>query len=77
MNTKNLTVLALIAVVVLTGALIVSVSGKGDVGADTNVAAEMQQQSTPRPAEGTMTGASAQTSAEVVVDNVSTSVEVQ
>lgn len=74
MNTKNLTVLALVAVVVLTGALIVSISGEDE---GRNVVQREQGTVSPLPPDGTMTGAAAQTSAEVVSDNIQTSVQVQ
>lgn len=75
MNTKNLIVLALVGVVVLTGALIVSTSGSSEEGSD----ATRVQSSVPTPGavEGTVSGAAAQTSVEVQADNVKTSVNVQ
>lgn len=76
METKNLTVLALIGVVVLTGALIVSVSGKFG-GMEGGPVAQSYEPGKARPPSGTMTGSSAQTSVEVLADNVQTSVEVQ
>ena len=78
MNTKNLIVLALVAVVVLTGALVVTVAGKrgGDMQGQ-NVVAREQTVPTPRPSNGTPTGESAQTSVEVVDENVQTQVVVE
>lgn len=79
MQTKNLIVLALVGVVVLTGALIVATARKGD--SEGAVATRMPRKElkvpTPRPSEGTMTGSSAQTSVEVQADNVQTSVQVR
>jgi hypothetical protein len=74
MNSKNLIVLALVGVVVLTGALIVSTSGMR--GGEETVPRTAKTQ-TPRPAEGTQAGEAAQTSVEIVADNVETSVNIQ
>lgn len=78
MQTKNLIVLALVGVVVLTGALIVATARNGN--ADESLASRMPRKEykvpTPRPSEGTLTGSSAQASVEVQADNVQTSVQV-
>lgn len=74
MNSKNLIVLALVGVVVLTGALIVSTSDSRE-GADRAPRAATTQ--TPRSTEGSLSGEATQTSVEVVSDNVETSVNVQ
>ncbi|OGG59673.1 hypothetical protein A3C89_00465 [Candidatus Kaiserbacteria bacterium RIFCSPHIGHO2_02_FULL_50_50] len=73
MNSKNLIVLALVGVVVLTGALIVATSDMR--GGDRAPRAAKTQ--TPRPSEGSMSGEATQTSVEIVSDNVETSVTVQ
>ncbi|OGG61660.1 hypothetical protein A3C87_04235 [Candidatus Kaiserbacteria bacterium RIFCSPHIGHO2_02_FULL_49_34] len=74
MNSKNLIVLALVGVVVLTGALIVSTS---DMRGGSESAPRAAKTQTPRSAEGTQSGEAAQTSVEIVSDNVETKVEVQ
>ena len=76
MNSKNLIVLALVGLVVLTGALIVSTSSKQDAMEATPSAMQEHTQA-PRPAEGTQAGEVTQTSVEIVSDNVETSVTIQ
>lgn len=78
MQTKNLIVLALVGVVVLTGVLIVATARNGNTdGALATRMPRAYKVPTPRPSEGTLTGASTQTSVEVQADNVQTSVQVQ
>jgi len=72
MNTKDLTVLALVVAVLLTGVLVVSVSPKN--GEKQPFAQSVKKQ---QPGQGTTGTEAVQATAEVVADNVKTQVEVQ
>lgn len=77
MQTKPLTILAVISVVVLVLALVVAMArNKQGVDTLTNRVPREYNVPPPRPSDGTVTGASAQTSVEVQADNIKTSVQV-
>ena len=76
MNTKSLTALALVAVIFLTGALIMAVSSKGSKVVRQS---EPQQQivRTQQPGGGTTGTEAVKSTVQVVSDNVKTQVQVK